>query len=504
MNHHHDKPPNPQTSPVADITIDEVDPGPTPLPSGTSSFRFRADLSNIVQNDTTGQNPTTGTRTNHPARVGNKRSAEVTLENKERIRRRSNSATMALESYLLNALQTAQAIGHATPSNTTLNLLTQLTDYFNIKTTTTSNTGEIEGVKQELATLKTMLTALTAAPSSSSLPNVNSAANPSNGPNTSFATGPVIRPQKRTRTKANPMRRNHPSRLVVEVAEALDVKQRPSPMVARDQINTILKSNVDTKDLRVVGVKFNTKGNCVAIAHPNTPIEKLITHVDKFAKVVAGNSAINAHPDTKWAHVVLNRVDTGQVHTGRPWTRNELAEEFGQALVSEGITTLVGQPRWMAHPDVLKTKRHASVVITLRSQDDADKLLYETGGLMVFGDFVKTGRYTDKRPLKQCKLCWRYDHFQQTCKQEGPTCRLCSGPHHERSHKCQQCDKRDCQHIPLKCVNCDEAHPSDYSQCNARRTVVGSERTTPHAIAGGRRTITKESTAETNNNSMEL
>lgn len=274
-------------------------------------------------------------------------------------------------------------------------------------------------------------------------------------------------------------------------------------MVARDKINAILKSNVDTKDLRVIGVKFNAKGNCVAIAHPNTPIEKLVTHVDKFAKVVAGNSAVNAHPDTKWAHVILNRVDTGLIYSGRTWTRDELTDEFNQALLAEGITSMIGQPRWMAQPDVLKTKHHASVVLTVRSQEEADKLLHEIGGLMIFGDFVKIGRYSDKRPLKQCKQCWRYDHYQQTCKQEGPTCRLCSGPHHDRSHKCRQCDKRDCQHIPFNCVNCNEAHPSDYSQCNVRRTTVGSDRTTPHVTVGGRKTVMKEPTAGTNND-MEL
>lgn len=117
---------------------------------------------------------------------------------------------------------------------------------------------------------------------------------------------------------------------------------------------------------------------------------------------------------------------------------------------------------------LLKWKHHASVVIMLHSQDEADKLLHEMGGLMVFGDFVKTGRYTNKRPLKQCKQCWKYDQYQQTCKQENPICQLCSGSHHEQSHKCKQCDKCDCQHMPLKCINCGEAHLSNYSQCNAR------------------------------------
>ena len=267
-------------------------------------------------------------------------------------------------------------------------------------------------------------------------------------------------------------------------------------MLARNQINAILDAHEDTKGLRIIGVKYNTKGNCIAIAHPNTPIDRLAKHVEKFANVVAGTSTINAHPDTKWAHVVFNGVTTGQTYTGRPWTRDELTEEFTQALLAEGIESMIGQPRWMAHPDVLSTKRHASVVITLRSQEDADRLLRRNGGLMAFGEFVKTSRYTDKRPLKQCKTCWRYDHYQQTCKSDTPTCRLCSGPHQEQVHRCRQCDKRDCEHMPLRCVNCEEAHPSDYAMCNARRAVIGSERMA-RATAGGRKIATQTTTAAT-------
>lgn len=267
--------------------------------------------------------------------------------------------------------------------------------------------------------------------------------------------------------------------------------QRPSPLAARDQINNILRSYEDTRDLQVVGIKFNAKGNCIAIAHPDTPVEKLATHIDKFSKVIAGKSAVNAQPDIAWTHIVLHHVDTGQQNTGQQWTRNELTEEFSQALAAEGITTMTGQLRWMAHPDVLKSKHHASVVITLRSQDDADRLLHDIGGLMVFGKFARTGHYVDKRPLKQCKTCWCYDHYQQTCKQENPICRLCSGQHHERSHKCKLCDKCDCQHLPLKCNNCGEAHPSDYSQCNARQIAVGSEWTTTNETTGGRKITQK-------------
>ncbi len=68
----------------------------------------------------------------------------------------------------------------------------------------------------------------------------------------------------------------------MEVVDAIDVAQRPLPLAVRDQINNILQSNEDTRDLQVVGIKFNAKGNCITIAHPNTSIEKLATHIDKI------------------------------------------------------------------------------------------------------------------------------------------------------------------------------------------------------------------------------
>ncbi len=129
-------------------------------------------------------------------------------------------------------------------------------------------------------------------------------------------------------------------------------------------------------------------------------------------------------------------------------------------------------------------------------------MLTDIGGLMVFGEFTKTGHYVNKCPLKQCKTCWSYDHYQQTCTQENPTCRLCSRQHHEHSHKCKLYDKCDCQHLLLKCNNWGEAHPSNYLQCNARQIVVGSEWTTPYETAGGRKITQKTQTME--NNDMEL
>ncbi len=484
---------NAQTPSSVGITTGEFDPGPPLSIPAASDFSFRSGTSNTTQND-----PMIGNRAKQPARMSNKRPAETTLERDERTLRRSGSTMAVLEDHLHKAMRTAQDMGHATLSTAALGFLTQLIEYYNVTTTPTTYTNEMDSIKQEIASLKSMLMTPTATPPSQSS---NKEAKTS-GPSASYATGPVIRPQKKTHTKLNPTRRNHPSRLVMEITDALDATQRPTPMEARERINAILQSSADTKDLCVVGVKFNAKGNCVAIAHPDTSVEKLITHVDRFASVVAGKSSVNAHPDTKWTQIVLNRVDTGLLYRGRPWTREELANEFNRALSSEGITSMVGQPRWMAHPDVLGTKHHASVVITLQSQNDADKLSQEIGGLMVFGDYAKTGRYTDKRPLRQCKQCWRYDHYQQTCKPENLACRLCSGPHPEQSHKCRQCDKHDCHHLPLKCVNCGEAHPSNYSQCNARRAVIGSERTS-HKVEGGRKTASKELTAGTNDN-MEI
>lgn len=486
---------NPHPPFPSGINAGEIDPGPPMRPPTTSGFSFRSETSNATQNE-----PMTGTQAKHPVWMGNKRPAETTLERNEHTRRRSGSASKELEGHLIKALEVAQEMGLATPSTLALNVLTALTEYYHITTTPASHTDDLENIKQELASLKSMLMTPTTTPT----PQPSNMDNKTlRGPSTSYATGPVIRPQKKTRAKLNPSRRNHPSRLVMEITDALDASQRPTPMAARERINAILQSSADTKDLSVVGIKFNAKGNCIAIAHPDTPVEKLITHVNRFASVVAGKSTVNAHPDTKWTQVVLNRVDTGQLFMGRPWTREELAEEFNRALSSEGITSMIGQPRWMAHADVLNTKRHASVVITLQSQEDADRLSQEIGGLMVFGKFAKTGRYTDKRPLRQCKYCWKYNHYQQMCKPENLSCRLCSGPHPEHAHKCGDCDKRDCQHIPLKCVNCGEAHPSDYAQCNARRAAIGSERMVPRTTAGGRKTTTKERTEETNDG-MEL
>lgn len=90
----------------------------------------------------------TGNRAKQPAQMSNKRPAETTLERDERTLLRWGSTMAELEDHLHKVMRTAQAMGHTTISTAALGFLTQLIEYYNITTTPTIYTNEIDSINK--------------------------------------------------------------------------------------------------------------------------------------------------------------------------------------------------------------------------------------------------------------------------------------------------------------------------------------------------------------------
>lgn len=132
------------------------------------------------------------------------------------------------------------------------------------------------------------------------------------------------------------------------------------------------------------------------------------------------------------------------------------------------------------------------MLLTVSSQEEVDYLLKHVSGVFLYGWYASFSRFQDLKPVRQCNRCWSFDHHTSKCLNPA-RCRVCAGDHTELTHTCNSCPstakaQKGCNHIPIKCVNCGEAHMADSTKCAMHILTKGSARDSRPSIQGGRRT----------------
>lgn len=226
--------------------------------------------------------------------------------------------------------------------------------------------------------------------------------------------------------------------------------------------------------ITVNGIKWNTKGNCIVITHPNYTADDLLPFKDAFADLIVGNSNYSATPDKEWFRILLNSVDTGKSDTEelmefKPQTGAEVLYEMKTNNPSVHNITFKVEPLWMAKPETLKHKYHSTMLLTVSSQEEINYLLKHIGGVFLFGRYTSFSCFQDLKPVHQCNWCWTFDHHTSKCT-NPPRCRVCAGNHAESVHTCNSCPstakaQKGCDHLLIKCVNCGGAHMADSTKC---------------------------------------
>ncbi|KAG2159084.1 Endonuclease/exonuclease/phosphatase, partial [Suillus bovinus] len=206
---------------------------------------------------------------------------------------------------------------------------------------------------------------------------------------TQIANGPTITPTPRTkphptkiteqesRRRNNPLTRHHPSRLILHIETPPDPTQRQKDRGLVEAINERLK---EVTKVTVNGIKWNNKGNCIVITHPDYTADDLLPFKDAFADLVVGNSNYSATPDKEWFRVLLNSVDTGKSDAEdmmefEPRTGAEVIYEMKTNNPSVRSINFKAEPSWMAKPETLEHKYHSTMLLTVSSQDEVDYLL---------------------------------------------------------------------------------------------------------------------------------
>ena len=137
-------------------------------------------------------------------------------------------------------------------------------------------------------------------------------------PKNVFATGPTIRPKPKnpkptqpTAQPNNPWQQHHPARLILQIPSPIDLADRLDGMKAVEATNVALAPL--TKGT-IIAVKWNDKGNCIVISHPDYNATDLEPFGNTIATALTGipNIECITTPDRKWHRVILNGVDTGK------------------------------------------------------------------------------------------------------------------------------------------------------------------------------------------------
>ncbi|KAG2748257.1 hypothetical protein P692DRAFT_201866437 [Suillus brevipes Sb2] len=239
---------------------------------------------------------------------------------------------------------------------------------------------------------------------------------------TQIANGPIITPTPKTKTNStkiteqenrrrnNPLTRHHPSRLILHIETPPDPTQRQKDRGLVEAINERLK---EVTKVTVNGVKWNTKGNCIVITHPDYTADDLLPFKDAFADLIVGNSNYSAAPDKEWFRVLLNSVDTGKsdaedVMEFEPRTGAEVIYEMKTNNPSVRNINFKTEPSWMAKPENLEHKYHSTMLLTVSSQEEVDYLLKHVSGVFLYGWYASFSRFQDLKPVRQCNRCVEY------------------------------------------------------------------------------------------------
>ena len=124
-----------------------------------------------------------------------------------------------------------------------------------------------------------------------------------------------------------------------------------------------------------------------------------------------------------------------------------------------------GLPKWITSQEKRQTSRHGSVVVAFPTKDQAAKA--EANRLNIAGVRARVEKYHPAKPTDQCTRCQKYGHNPASCKGQEK-CRFCGQNHNSKQHYCKICETKGvaCQHLDVKCANCNEGHVAFDKNCD--------------------------------------
>ena len=203
-----------------------------------------------------------------------------------------------------------------------------------------------------------------------------------------FATGPTIRPKPKapnqpqtTAQPNNPWQRHHPARLILQISSLIDPNDRLGGMKAVEAANAALSPH--TK-VNIIAVKWNDKGNCIVITHPDYNATDLEPYGSIVASAITETNDVECitTPDRKWHWIILNGVDTDKSDIDEDIELSHFQGRHSGDILKElrtnnpSLATIsITEARWLTRLETLCEKSHSSTILTVSSQEDVELLM---------------------------------------------------------------------------------------------------------------------------------
>ena len=268
-------------------------------------------------------------------------------------------------------------------------------------------------------------------------------------------TGSV--PSFKSRTGSHPARpmQKEPSQLVL-----LMKKNETLPAYSSRNIRNIINNSIiragHVNGPVVGGVATSKNGNIVLTTIPPYNADLLKSYQPQWQEAIKGLPIEKCEIQRPWLKLVAHGVSA------------EVGEDFQEECETFNPIKVKGAVRWLKKP----TKSTGSMVFAVATQEEQSHCLNK--GLLIAGRRVTVVKFKTHSQYSQCFRCQGFGHDPAKCTNRV-ACKLCAGKHYSRSHHCTTCQaSTECDHIKLKCINCEGQHAANSLACEILKAVRGS------------------------------
>jgi hypothetical protein len=193
----------------------------------------------------------------------------------------------------------------------------------------------------------------------------------------------------------------------------------------------------------------------------------------KAARLI-GSSVYDLDENNTWTQIKVHNIPLEHYF----WCSSlgPLKEE----IEAENAGVIIPEPlRWIKSVKAIGGQwdkgaiKHSSIVLNIKDKVAVQKMLKH--GIRIAGKSHQVEIYVHQGLDSQCQLCNEWQHTQNTCTKQEPTCGICGEKHATSAHLCRVggCPSKRgiiCRrHEIFKSSNCSGVHPAGASGCTYAR-----------------------------------
>ncbi|KAF9442633.1 hypothetical protein P691DRAFT_738773, partial [Macrolepiota fuliginosa MF-IS2] len=202
------------------------------------------------------------------------------------------------------------------------------------------------------------------------------------------ASAPAQQPPRQenaNKAPTNPNKAHHPCRLVITFNEPVPKDIRRNEIEIVRDINSHLITRGAPTHLKIIAVKWNPQGNCIAFTRSDQNTAAIIPFAEGLPNIIVPGRSGHAKEDKKWFKVEISGVRTGTFDLGGIFSPQTIHDHLCEANPEYAALNVVLKPRWVRPESELANQAYSSVVFAVDSFDQHARLLRTNETLAAFG-----------------------------------------------------------------------------------------------------------------------